>query len=94
MLAAVTVQVYVKDMTFENKEGVQQGLVNIFGRVTTLTGRIVQTFEDVVRVDVPASQLERYLNQKRRLLAGAAAAARLVPAGSGVEGHSQRQRGN
>ncbi len=65
VLAALTVQVNVKDMTFEDMEGIQRGLVNVFGRVTTLTGRVVQTFEDVIHVDVPAEQLELYLNQKR-----------------------------
>ena len=65
VLAALTVQVNVKDMTFEDIEGIQRGLVNVFGRITTLTGRVVQTFEDVIQVDVPAEQLELYLNQKR-----------------------------
>ena len=65
VLAALTVQINVKDMTFQEKEGIQQGLVNIFGRVSTLTGRVVQTFEDVMQVGVPAEQLELYLNQKR-----------------------------
>ena len=65
VLAALTVQVNVKDMTFEDIEGIQRGLVNVFGRVTTLTGSVVQTFEDVIQVDVPAEQLELYLNQKR-----------------------------
>ena len=65
VLAALTVQVNVKDMSFQDKEGIQQGLVNIFGRVSTLTGRVVQTFEDVIQVEVPAEQLELYLNQKR-----------------------------
>ena len=33
------------------------GSINIFGRVTNLTGRIMQTFEDTVKVDVPKSLL-------------------------------------
>jgi GWxTD domain-containing protein len=65
VLAALTVQVNVKDMSFKNKEGIQQGLVNIFGRVSSITGRVVQTFEDVVQVDVPAEELPKYLDQKR-----------------------------
>ncbi len=65
VLAALTVQVNVKDMNFQNKEGIQHGLVNIFGRVTTMTGRIVQTFEDVVQIDVPAEQFANYVNQGR-----------------------------
>ena len=65
VLAALTVQINIKDMTFENKEGIERGIVNIFGRVSTLSGRVVQTFEDVVSVDVPAGQFEQYLDQKR-----------------------------
>ena len=64
-LAALTVQVNFKDMTFENEEGIERGTVNVFGRVSTLSGRVVQTFEDVVSVDVPADQFEQYLDQKR-----------------------------
>jgi len=33
--------------------------VNIFGRLSTLTGKVVQTFEDTVQVDVPAELLPR-----------------------------------
>ncbi len=65
VLSALTVQVSVKDMAFQNKEGVQHGLVNIFGRVTSMTGRVVQTFEDVVQIDVPADQFKNYLNHSR-----------------------------
>jgi GWxTD domain-containing protein len=59
VLVPVTVQVKNRDVTFQNKEGVQRGTVNIFGRVTTLTGRIAQTFEDTVQVDVPAELLPK-----------------------------------
>ena len=59
VLVPVTVQVKNRDVTFQNKEGVQRGTVNIFGRVTTLTGRIAQTFEDTVQVDVPAELLAK-----------------------------------
>ncbi len=65
VLAALTVQIAVKDMTFQNKDEIQHGLVNIFGRITNMTGRIVQTFEDVVQVDVPADQFAQYINQSR-----------------------------
>ena len=59
VLVPITIQVKNRDITFLNKDGVQRGVVNIFGRVTTLTGRIVQTFEDTVRVDVPAELLPK-----------------------------------
>src|ERR1700731_1664681 len=59
VLVPVTVQVKNRDVTFVNKDGVQRGTVNIFIRVTTLTGKVVQTFEDTVQVDVPAELLPR-----------------------------------
>ncbi len=59
VLVPVTIQVKNRDITFQNKDGVQRGTVNIFGRVTTLTGRIAQTFEDTVQVDVPAELLPK-----------------------------------
>ncbi len=59
VLVPVTIQVKNRDVTFVNKDGIQRGTVNIFGRVTTLTGRIAQTFEDTVQVDVPAELLPK-----------------------------------
>ena len=59
VLVPVTVQVKNRDITFVNKDGIQRGVVNIYGRVTTLTGRIAQTFEDTVQVDVPAELLPK-----------------------------------
>ncbi len=59
VLVPITIQVKNRDITFVNKDGIQRGTVNIFGRVTTLTGKIVQTFEDTVQVDVPAELLPK-----------------------------------
>jgi GWxTD domain-containing protein len=59
VLVPVTIQMKNRDITFVNKDGVQRGTVNIFGRITTLTGKVVQTFEDTVQVDVPAELLPR-----------------------------------
>ncbi len=57
VLTPVIVSVKNKDLTFVNKDGIQRGTANIFGRVTTLTGKIIQTFEDTVQVDVPPELL-------------------------------------
>jgi len=59
VLVPITIQMKYRDITFNNKDGVQRGTVNIFGRVSTLTGRVVQTFEDTAQVDVPAELLPR-----------------------------------
>src|SRR5271165_3463844 len=59
VLVPVTIQIKNRDVTFQNKDGIERGTVNIFGRVTTLTGKIVQTFEDTVQVDVPVELLPK-----------------------------------
>jgi GWxTD domain-containing protein len=59
VLVPITIQMKYRDITFANKDGVQRGTVNIFGRVSTLTGRVIQTFEDTAQVDVPAELLPR-----------------------------------
>ena len=64
ILVPVTVAIKKKDLTFQLKQGVHQSTINVFGRITTMTGRVVDTFEDVIRLDVPASLLERALEEK------------------------------
>ena len=59
VLVPITIQMKNRDITFANKDGVQRGTVNIFGRLSTLTGKVAQTFEDTVQVDVPAELLPR-----------------------------------
>src|SRR5437016_8572593 len=59
VLTPIAIQIKNRDITFQNKDGVQRGTVNIFGRVATLSGRIAQTFEDTVQVDVPAELLPK-----------------------------------
>ncbi len=53
VLVPVTIQMKNKDMSFVSKDGVQRAAVNIFGRVTTMTGKVVTTFEDTVSRDIP-----------------------------------------
>ena len=53
VLVPVTVTVPNTQLSFKAKEGVHSAELNIFGRVSTLTGRVVQTFEDSVTKDYP-----------------------------------------
>ncbi len=66
VLVPVTLEIQNKDITFVEKDGVQRGTVNIFGRVTGITGRVAQTFEDTVRVDVPQDLLQQTMNRPSR----------------------------
>jgi GWxTD domain-containing protein len=61
VLVPVTVQIPNNQLSFDNKEGVHSATINIFGRVSTLTGRVVQTFEDPVSRDFPESLFQRSL---------------------------------
>jgi GWxTD domain-containing protein len=62
VLVPITIQVPNRELTFVNKDGVQRGVLNIFGRMTTLTGKVAQTFEDPVRLDVPPELLSKFVN--------------------------------
>jgi GWxTD domain-containing protein len=64
-MVPITIQLKNRDITFVTKNGVSKGEVNILGRVTTLTHKIVQTFEDTVQVEEPAELLEKALDGKR-----------------------------
>ena len=58
ILVPITVQIQNKQMTFHNRDGVYSGTLNLFARISTLTGRNIQTFEDVIQRDFPESLLE------------------------------------
>ena len=62
VLVPITLQVPLRNLTWANKDGVQRAVVNIFGKMSTVSGKTVQTFEDTVRQDVPAELLEKELS--------------------------------
>ncbi len=62
VLVPITIQVKNRDVTWTSKEGVQRMTVNIFGRVSTITGRIAQTFEDTVSDGLPDELLPKVLD--------------------------------
>jgi GWxTD domain-containing protein len=63
VLTPITLQVQNRDITFVNKDGVQRGTLNVFGRIANMTGRIVQTFEDTMQIDTPADLFTRTVAQ-------------------------------
>jgi hypothetical protein len=65
ILVPVTVQIKNRDITFADKDGIQHGVVNIFGRLSTLTGKVAQTFEDTVTADVPAELLPKEVENSK-----------------------------
>ena len=65
VLVPITVQIPVRQLSFQEKDGVDSASIDLFVRVTSLGGRIVQTFEDTLRSDIPASLLQKSLNTSR-----------------------------
>jgi GWxTD domain-containing protein len=63
-LVPITLQIRNRDITFVTKDGVATGVVNILGKVTTLTNKTVQTFEDTVEVNQPSELLQGALDRK------------------------------
>jgi hypothetical protein len=61
VLVPITIQVSNGQLSFQSKEGIHSATLNIFGRVSTLTGRVVQTFEDPVAKDFPDSLFQQSL---------------------------------
>ena len=57
VLVPLTVQIHNKDITFNTKDGVSVGTVNILGRVSSLTGRPLYTFEETVSATSPSELL-------------------------------------
>jgi GWxTD domain-containing protein len=61
VLVPITIQIPNNQLSFQEKDGVHTATINLFAKVSTLTGRTVQTFEDVIRRDFPDSLLEQSL---------------------------------
>jgi GWxTD domain-containing protein len=61
VLVPITVQIPNKQMTYKNDDGVHTASLNLFARITTLTGRRVQVFEDVITREFPESLLQQSL---------------------------------
>ena len=65
VLVPITVQIPVRQLSYNEKSGVDSASMNLFARVTSLSGRIVQTFEDTLRADYPSGQLQASLAGSR-----------------------------
>jgi GWxTD domain-containing protein len=65
VLVPITLQIKNRDITFNTKDGVAKGIVNILGRVSTISRRPVQTFEDTVEVSVPSELLTKTLDNRQ-----------------------------
>jgi len=63
VLVPISVQIPNGQLSFKAKDGVHSAELNVFGCVSTLTGRVVQTFEDSVMKDYPDSLFSMAVKQ-------------------------------
>ena len=88
VLVPITIQIPTRQLSFQQKNGVESASVNLFCRVTSLSGRIVNTFEDTVRRDVPSSLAAAIASDSFDLSEGHPAQPRTLPPGHRLEGHN------
>ena len=65
VLVPVTLQIKNRNITFQGKDGVSKGDVHVIGRVMTITGKMVQSFEETVEVEVPSELLDKTLDNSQ-----------------------------
>jgi len=58
VLTSITLQFNRKDLQFKQEGEMSKAIVNIYARITSMTRRVVNVFEDVVSIDVPTSMLQ------------------------------------
>jgi GWxTD domain-containing protein len=64
VITAFTIQTENKDLVFEDSGGLQRATLNIFGRITAVSGRRVGIFEDPVTTDATIEELTLAKNRK------------------------------
>ena len=64
ILTPITIQVKNRDLQFEENDGVMQATLSIYGRLTTLSGRVAEVFEDAMQLDVPSRIFDKYADKK------------------------------
>ena len=58
ILTNVTALLEKKDLQFSQKDGVAKSVVNIYGRITSMSRRVVNVFEEAVTSEVPSELLQ------------------------------------
>jgi GWxTD domain-containing protein len=65
VLTPITVQLENRDIEFQNKDGVMHAVLDVYGRITSIGGRVVDTFEQGITADVPRHDFTSYAKQKQ-----------------------------
>ncbi len=63
-MVPITVLIPNNQISFQEKNGVHEGSLNLFARISTLGGRIVQTFEETLPKDFPDTLFQQELTRQ------------------------------
>ena len=61
VMVPITIELDNRSMSFEEKDGVHLGTLNLYARISTIGGRMVQIFEDTIQRDFPDSLFQQEL---------------------------------
>jgi hypothetical protein len=64
VMVPITIELNNRSMSFQEKDGVHLGKLNVFIRISTPSERVVNTFEDTISDDFPDSLFQLYLTKK------------------------------
>jgi hypothetical protein len=65
VMTNITLQFTTKDLQFKQKDNVSTAAINIYARITTMSRRVANVFEDVVTMEVPTALLAEASNGVR-----------------------------
>ncbi len=61
VLTPITILLQNKNLAFQEQEGIHRAVVQVFGQITGINGRIAQTFEDTISQDIPDALFKQTL---------------------------------
>jgi GWxTD domain-containing protein len=64
VLVPISIELNNRSMSFQEKDGVHTGKVNVFLRISTVSGRVVNTYEEPIEDAFPDSLFQQYLTKK------------------------------
>lgn len=62
VLADITISFNRNELNYQTKDKIAKATVNLYGRITTLSRRSVNWFEDTVAVEIPSEMLQKAMN--------------------------------
>ena len=63
VLMPITLEIPNREIAYHDNKGVQSATLNLYARISSPSGQLVESFEEVISRDIPASLLQKTLDQ-------------------------------